>query len=98
MFERTGFKAALAAEMVSFWIWSSDVLFDRFSTGAFPSAVAGPAAAAADDDGAAEVDDDVAAEEEEEAVEEAEAEAEAVDGSAVIRSMSVVPEESCAAH
>ena len=89
MFERTGFKAALAAEMVSFWIWSSDVLFDRFSTGAFPSAVAGPAAAAAED-GAAEVDDDVAGEEEEEAVEEAEA----VDGSAVIRSMSVVPEES----
>lgn len=94
MFERTGFKAALAAEMVSFWIWSSDALFDRFSTGAFPSAVAGPAAAAAADDGAAEVDDDVAGEEEEEAVEEAEA----VDGSAVIRSMSVVPEESCAAH
>lgn len=86
---RTGLRAALAAEMVSFWIWRSDALFDRFSTAGFPSAVAGPKAAAAADE---DVDDDVEEEDDEEAA------AETADGSAVIRSMRVVPEESCAIH
>lgn len=73
----TGCKAALAAEMVSFWIWSNAALFDLFSARGLPNAEG------RDDDavGAVDVaadDDDVVA----------------VVGSAVIRSMSVVPDES----
>ena len=83
MLVRTGFKAALAAEMVSFWIWRSDALFERFSPEGFPRAVGGPAGA---DDGAEA--EEIEEEDEDEA-------AGAEEGSAVIRSMRVVPEESC---
>ena len=75
MLVRTGLRAALAAEMVSFWICRRDVLFDRFSAAGLPSAPAGDG----DGDGEA-ADADAAA---------------AAEGSAVMRSMSVVPDESC---
>jgi hypothetical protein len=42
MLVRTGFKAALAAEMVSFWICISAALFDLFSTAGFPKAEGRP--------------------------------------------------------
>lgn len=76
----TGFRAALAAEMVSFWICINAALFDFFSVAGLPNAegkdpdgfVAGDAATldVEDDDGAGV-------------------------GSAVIRSINVFPEESC---
>ena len=78
----TGFKAALAAEMVSFWICINAARFDFFSAGGLPSAVGTPAAGDADagDAAALDAEDDVGA----------------GVGSAVIRSISVVPDESCA--
>jgi hypothetical protein len=71
--------AALAAEMVSFWICINVALFDFFSVAGLPNVEDRDV----DDDaegGGAEVDD--------------EDEAGAGVGSAVIRSISVVPEES----
>ena len=73
----TGCKAALAAEMVSFWICINAALFDLFS------AVGLPNAEGRDAGGVGAVD---AAEDDDDAVFGA--------GSAVIRSMSVVPDES----
>lgn len=77
---RTGCKAALAAEMVSFWICINVALFDFFSVGGLPNAEGRDAGGAAAVDAAElDADDDVGA----------------GVGSAVIRSMSVVPDESC---
>lgn len=74
--------AALAAEIVSFWICINAALFDLFSVAGLPKV----------DEVVADVDGDAdgggAAVDEED-------EAGAGVGSAVIRSISVVPEESC---
>lgn len=82
----TGFRAALAAEIVSFWICISAALLDLFSPAGFPNALGRTLEEEFEDelmvDDAADgafVEDDPA---------------EAVDGSAVIRSISVVPDES----
>lgn len=84
----TGFNAAFAAEIVSFWICINADLFDFFSPAGFPSAVgiAGGNPGRAVD---AEAEAGAEADDEEDDV------ADAVEGSAVIRSISVVPEESC---
>jgi hypothetical protein len=73
--------AALAAEMVSFWICINVALFDFFSVAGLPNVEDRDVDGVADG-GGAEVDD----EEDEDG---------AGVGSAVIRSISVVPEESC---
>jgi len=73
----TGCKAALAAEMVSFWICISAALFDFFSAGGLPNAEGRDAGGVGAEDADAVDDDDGAGV-----------------GSAVIRSMSVVPDES----
>lgn len=85
MLVRTGLRAALATEMVSFWICISAALLDFFS----PSAVLVDTYCwcVAAVDAAAVVDDA-----DEEDTEDAAAGTGA--GSAVIRSISVVPEES----
>lgn len=72
--------AALAAEMVSFWICNNAALFDLLSVAGLPNDEGRDAGGVADGDGAA-VDEDE--------------DAGAGVGSAVIRSISVVPEESC---
>ncbi|MCI09837.1 hypothetical protein A2U01_0030928 [Trifolium medium] len=72
--------AALAAEMVSFWICINVALFDFFSVAGLPKVEDRDVDGVADG-GGAEVDD--------------EDEDGAGVGSAVIRSISVVPEESC---
>ena len=69
---RTGWRAALAAEMMLLWICISADCFDLFSQDGFHSAV---------------VEDD--------AHEAADARARAKVGSTVIRSIRVVPDESC---
>lgn len=85
MLPRTGFKTALAAETVSFWICINVALLDFFSPNVVfveipPPPLDTDVGAAAD--GAVDPDDAVVI-------------VEAVDGSAVIRSIKVVPEESC---
>lgn len=72
--------AALAAEMVSFWICISADLFDLFSVAGLPSVEDWDVDGVADGVGAAVEDEDDAGN---------------GVGSAVIRSISVVPEESC---
>ena len=71
IFVQTGWKAALAAEMMLLWICISADCFDLFSQDSFHSVV---------------VEDDVEA---------ADARARAKVGSTVIRSIRVVPDESC---
>lgn len=79
----TGFKAALAAEMVSFWICINVARFDFFSVAGLPNAEGREVGGVAAGDGAvATADDD-------------DDDAGAGVGSAVIRSISVVPDESC---
>lgn len=76
----TGFKAALAAEIVSFWICINAALFDLFSPAGLPSAEGRDTGGVAAGDAAAVDADEVVG---------------AGVGSAVIRSISVVPDESC---
>lgn len=72
--------AALAAEMVSFWICINADLFDLFSVAGLPNVEEWDVDGVADGVGAAVEDEDDAG---------------TGVGSAVIRSISVVPEESC---
>lgn len=83
----TGFKAALAAEIVSFWICISAALLDLFSPAGFPSALGRTLEEEFEDELIVDDWTDEAAVEVDPA--------EVVDGSAVIRSISVVPDESC---
>lgn len=82
----TGFKAALAAEIVSFWICISAALLDLFSPVGFPSELGRTLEEELEDELIVDEGTDEAAVE----IDPAEAD----DGSAVIRSISVVPDES----
>lgn len=86
IFPRTGFKIPLAAETVSFWICIRAALFDFFS----PRVVFDETP----DTGGVDAEDVWLEADVVEATEVDEVE-EAVEGSAVIRSINVVPEDSC---